>query len=72
MPRVLDSKITYRCTKQQHAWLNAFVAEHNTTTQNLITAYLTELGMPDKSVQVIPPEQMTLFDIEDIEDFERE
>lgn len=36
MPRALNSKVTYRCTKQQHDWLNAYVAEHNTTTQNLI------------------------------------
>lgn len=68
MPRALDSKVTYRCTKLQHEWLNAFVTEHNTTTQSLITAYLTELGMPDKSVQAIPPEQMTLFDLEEEEE----
>ena len=65
MPSVLNSKVTYRCTKQQHDWLNTFVAEHNTTTQNLITAYLTGLGMPDKSASLIAPGQMTLFDLEE-------
>lgn len=68
MPRVLNSKVTYRCTKQQHEWLNEYVAEHNTTTQNLITAYLIGLGMPDKAVELIAPGQMTLFDLEEEEE----
>lgn len=68
MPRILDSKVTYRCTKQQHEWLNAYVEEHNTTTQNLITVYLTGLGMPDKSASLIAPGQMTLFDLEEEEE----
>lgn len=67
MSRVLNSKVTYRCTKQQHEWLNAYVEEHNTTTQNLITAFLTGLGMPDKSIELIAPGQMTLFDLEELE-----
>ena len=68
MPRVLNSIETYRCTKQQHEWLNEYVAEHNTTTQNLITAFLTGSGMPDKAVELIAPGQMTLFDLEDEEE----
>lgn len=72
MPRLLNSKVTYRCTKAQHDWLNAYAAEHNTTTQNLITSYLTRLGMPDKSASAIAPGQMTIFDMGAEDDMERE